>query len=591
MVSSAGFPPHTLSEYALLADGERGALIGPRGDIAFLCAPRWHDDTVFASLLGGNGGYAITPADPRFVWGGYYERDTLIWRSRWVTTTSVVESREALAFPGDRNRLVLLRRVEAHLGEAHVRVTMECCARFGEDPMEVRREDDVWEGRSGPLRIRWTGAGSARLEDGGLVLDLVVPEGRHHDLVLEISDSSLPRATPEPGLTWAATERAWKDAVPDLSGSAAPGDSRHSYAVLRGLTSATGGMVAAATTALPERAEQGRNYDYRYAWIRDQCYAGQAAAVVGGHELLDAAVRFVTTRVHEDGPHLLPAYTVTGDRVPDERRLSMPGYPGAPTQVGNHAGAQFQLDAFGESLLLLAAADRAERLDGDGWKAVEILIASIEKRGEEPDGGIWELSNDRWAHSRLMCAAGLRAVARQRPDRVGSSWSGLADALIDSVDRDCLHPDGRWQRAPDDPRVDASLLLPGIRGAVPPDDPRQVRTWQAVVAELADDGFVYRFRHSDNTPLHDAEGAFVLSGFHMSLACLVQGRVTEAVRWFERNRGALGPAGLFAEEYDVVQRQLRGNLPQAFAHALLMETAHELGRAGVDANGFDAEER
>src|SRR3954452_21768410 len=103
------FPPHTLSEYALLADGERGALVGPRGDIAFMCAPRWHDDAVFAAMLGGRGCYAVTPVDQRFVWGGYYERDSLVWRSRWVTTSAVVESREALAFPGASRRLVLLR--------------------------------------------------------------------------------------------------------------------------------------------------------------------------------------------------------------------------------------------------------------------------------------------------------------------------------------------------------------------------------------------------------------------------------------------------------------------------------------------------
>src|SRR3954453_11425975 len=127
--------PQSLRQYALLADGERGALVGPRGDVAFLCAPRWHDDAVFSSLLGGRGEYAVTPADARFVWGGHYEQDTLIWRSRWVTTTSEIESREALAFPGERERVVLLRRVEAMAGDAHVRVALDCRAEFGSRPM------------------------------------------------------------------------------------------------------------------------------------------------------------------------------------------------------------------------------------------------------------------------------------------------------------------------------------------------------------------------------------------------------------------------------------------------------------------------
>ena len=583
-------PPVPLRQYSLLADGERGALVGPRGDIGFLCAPQWHDDAVFSSLLGGHGSYAVTPTSSRYVWGGHYDQDTLIWRSRWVATDAVVECREALAFPGERDRVVLLRRVEAPLGDAHVRVVLDCRAEFGARPMTVRRSaDGVWEGRTGDLRYRWSGAPAhARLDEGRLTVVLDVPHGGHHDLVLEISRQPLPDEPPDPVRAWTRTENAWRDAVPDLSQSVAPGESHHSYAVLRGLTGASGAMVAAATTALPERADTGRNYDYRYAWIRDQCFAGQAAAAVGGHELLDDAVRFVSERVLADGPQLRPAYTVDGDPVPDERRLPLPGYPGAPVRVGNRANQQFQLDAFGESLLLLAAADEAGRLDGTGEKAVEALVDAIDQRQGDPDAGIWELDDRRWAHSRLICAAGLRAAATRRTGSTADAWQHLADRLVGSVDRDCLHPSGRWQRSPDDACVDAALLLPGLRGAVPPDDPRHLLTCRAVVDELTDDGYVYRFRQEPDVPLHDAEGAFVLSGFHLALVALQQGDVAGALRWFERNRGALGPPGLFTEEYDVVQRQLRGNLPQAFVHALLLETAHRLGAAGVSSRGFDA---
>ncbi|MBO0845918.1 MAG: hypothetical protein J2P22_10920, partial [Nocardioides sp.] len=151
----------------------------------------------------------------------------------------------------------------------------------------------------------------------------------------------------------------------------------------------------------------------------------------------------------------------------------------------------------------------------------------------------------------------------------------LADRIVADASRDCVHPSGRWQRAPDDPAVDAALLLPAIRGAVPADDPRSVATVRAVIDDLAEDGYVYRFRHRPG-PLHEAEGAFLLCGFHVALALHQQGDAYTAVRWLERNRGALGPPGLFTEEFDVVQRQLRGNLPQAFVHALLIETAHTL---------------
>ena len=108
----AGLPPHVLRDYALLADGERGALVGPRGDIAWMCAPHWDSGAVFSSMIGGSGFYAITP-DERFTWGGYYEEGSLIWRSRWITTGGIAECREALAYPGDARIAVLLRRIEA----------------------------------------------------------------------------------------------------------------------------------------------------------------------------------------------------------------------------------------------------------------------------------------------------------------------------------------------------------------------------------------------------------------------------------------------------------------------------------------------
>ncbi|WP_345703043.1 glycoside hydrolase family 15 protein [Pseudonocardia eucalypti] len=139
---------------------------------------------------------------------------------------------------------------------------------------------------------------------------------------------------------------------------------------------------------------------------------------------------------------------------------------------------------------------------------------------------------------------------------------------------DCLHPSGRWQRAPDDPRVDAALLLPALNGALPADDPRNTATLRAVTTQLTDDGYVYRYR-PDNRPLGTAEGAFTLCGFLLAQATH-RHNPTAAARWFERNRAACGPPGLFAEEYDVTQRQLRGNLPQAFVHAQLLHTSLHL---------------
>jgi len=577
------YPPHVLRQYALLADGERGALIGPQGDIAWMCAPHWDSDAVFSSLIGGGGAFAVTPQNVRHVWGGCYEAGSLIWRSRWITNDGVIECREALAFPGDSERVVLLRRIVAVRGPARVRVVAEPRSGFGRHgPGSLHQEAGVWSGRSGALQWRLTGAEAARARKSAqphgelLMAELTVPAGEHHDLVFEVSEQSLPEQLVNPDIAWSATEAAWSRSVPDLASSIAPHDAQHAYAVLRGLTSAGGGMVAAATMSLPERAGQGGNYDYRYAWIRDQSYAGMAAASAGAPELLDAAVGFVSARLLEDGPQLKPAYTVTGGAVPDEQTLDLSGYPGASVKTGNWVNSQFQLDAFGEALQLLATAARADRLDTEGRRAVHTAVEAIATRHTEPEAGIWELDNKRWTQSRLACVAGLRAVAAlpaAGPDL--AECATLADTLLAETARTSLHPDGYWQRAPDNPGLDASLLLPPVRGALPAEDPRTRATLRAVQENLTDDHFVYRFRH-DQRDLGDAEGAFLLCGFMMALAEHHQGRPLHAIRWFERNRSACGPPGLFSEEYDINQRQLRGNLPQAFVHALMLETATRL---------------
>ena len=367
MAGSVEFPPRVLREYALLADGERGALVGPDGDIAWLCVPRWDGDAVFSSLIGGRGGYAVTPTG-RHVWGGYYEEGSMIWRSRWILAAGgAVETRDCLGYPADPHRAVLLRRLLALDSHATVEVSLRPRAGYDRQPLtDLHRTGECWTGRCGELYLRWSGARSAAAREHGelLSMTLELEPGRHHDLVLELSDRPLPEQPVDPDIAWQATETAWQRDVPSFSGALHPRDTRRNYAVLRGLTSRGGGMVAAATTSLPERAEAGRNYDYRYVWIRDQCYAGQAVAADGPHPLLDDAVRFVADRLLEHGDRLAPAYTTTGEPVPSQRHLDLPGYPGGYDIVGNWVNQQFQLDALGEALLLFAAAAGHDRLDG-----------------------------------------------------------------------------------------------------------------------------------------------------------------------------------------------------------------------------------
>jgi hypothetical protein len=570
--------PHVLRDYALLADGERGALVGPAGDISWLCFPRWDSGSVFASLVGGRGEYVVAPTG-RHVWGGYYEPGSLIWRNRWTTEHGILECRDALRFPAESGRAVLLRRITAVAGPASVQVDLRPRAGYDRKQLTgLRQHRGVWTGRTGDVHLRWHSGTGVRAREHGqaLQLRLNLDAGQSRDLVLELSTRPDDPQLPAVDEMWRTTEAAWQHTVPALENCLAPRDTRHTYAVLRGLTASSGGMVAAATTSLPERAEAGRNYDYRYVWIRDQSYAGLAAAAAGAESLLDDAVRFVSGRLLEHGDRLAPAYTVLGEPIPGERHIDLPGYPGGHDIIGNRVNDQFQLDAFGESLQLLAAAGGRDRLQVEHWKAAEIAAAAIEKRWQEPDAGIWEIDDRPWTHSRLTAAAGLRAIAGVAPRTPAvAGWLALADRIIADTDQRALHPSGRWQRSPDDPAVDGALLIPALRGAVPPNDLRSRATLQAYLRDLTLDGYAYRFRH-DQRPLPEAEGSFLLCGFLVALSLHQQGEPIGARAWFERTRAACGPPELLSEEFDSLQHQQRGNLPQAFVHALLLETSVRL---------------
>ncbi|MFD0327859.1 glycoside hydrolase family 15 protein [Streptacidiphilus monticola] len=564
-------PPQPLVGYALLADGERGALVGPQGEVVWLCAPRWDSDAVFSHLVGGPGWYQVCPVQT-FVPGGHYEAGSLVWRSRWITHAGILECREALAFPGDPHRTVLLRRLTARSGRTTARIAFEPAAGFGSGRVDrLRRDQDgVWTADLGGLRMRWRGARDARMRGGVLVFEVELTAGQEHDLVLELSDRPLPEPVP-PDELWRATETAWRQALPALGHR----DVRHACTVLRGLTGSSGGTVAAATTSLPERAEQGRNYDYRYVWIRDLSYIGLAAAAAGAEEMLDGAVRFVTERLLEHGERLAPAYTVAGDPIPDQRQLDLPGYPGGFDLVGNTVAHQFQLDAFGESLLLLAEAARLDRLDGDGHRAVRLAVDAVAARRRQPDSGIWELEPRRWTHSRLSCVAGLRAAAGNCAlGGRAAEWAALADRVLAETAADSLHRSGRWQRAPDDPSVDAALLLPPLRGALP----RRTRAaWPRWTRSCATSPRGLRLPIPPRrAAARGRRGRVPALRLRAGPGRARAGPRADRSPPLRTQPGRGRPAGLYAEEFDVAQSQLRGNLPQAFVHALQVEAATRL---------------
>ena len=206
----AGPPPDTLRDYALIADGRRGAIVGPRGDVAGMCFPRWHDASVFTSLLGGAGTYVVGPRD-RHVWGGYYEDGTLIWRSRWVTDDAIVECREALACPSRPDQAVLLRRIEVVDGAADMAVRLHPRAGYDRHGVDERHHvDGTWILRTGDVHLRLSAspAVALRSSEAGVSGWFQARAGDAVDLVLEVSTSAIGNRPVDPDRAWAATAKA-----------------------------------------------------------------------------------------------------------------------------------------------------------------------------------------------------------------------------------------------------------------------------------------------------------------------------------------------------------------------------------------------
>ena len=381
-------------------------------------------------------------------------------------------------------------------------------------------------------------------------------------------------AAPDPDEAWTATRAAWSERLPELPDARRRGTPGTPTRCMQGLTSGGGGMVAAATMSLPERAGQGRNYDYRYVWIRDQCFAGQAVAAAGPLPLMDDAVRLVTDRLLADGAQLSPAYTVTGDPVPDETTLDLPGYPGGADIVGNWVNHQFQLDAFGEALLLLASAADHDHLNGEHWRAAEIAVARdraalararrrrVGARSRRLDPQPVDLRRRAAADRGPPATRPGRAVAgARRRDRRRHRRARAAPRRATGSAR------------PPTPRVDAALLLPGLRGARARRRPADDRDPGGGRARSLP-GRVLLSVPPRRPPARRRRGRVSDVRVHDVARLRSAGGSRSGRRaWFERNRTACGSPGLLTEEYDVRQRQLRGNLPQAFVHALLLECA------------------
>jgi GH15 family glucan-1,4-alpha-glucosidase len=369
---------------------------------------------------------------------------------------------------------------------------------------------------------------------------------------------------------------AWWRAWVDKASASGPdsADTRRSALVLKALTNApTGAVAAAPTTSLPEAIGADRNWDYRYSWVRDSQFTVRSLGELGFDREADGFRRFIE-RTAAGSPHDLQImYGLGGRRRLTEVTLPLEGYRGsAPVREGNAAAEQFQLDVYGELLdLAWRWHQRGYSPDDDYWRFLLGLVDTAAERWEEPDRGLWELRGEprHFVHSKIMCWAALdrgiklaEECLRQAPVR---QWRKVRDRIKSSIDEHGIdHDRNALVQAYGSTELDAALLLAPSVDYIAYDDPRMIATSDAIAADLDDNGLLRRYRSDDG--LGGEEGIFIACTFWLAECLAHQGRVTLARAAYDRAARTANDLGLYAEEYDPRHRQAIGNFPQGLSH-------------------------
>jgi GH15 family glucan-1,4-alpha-glucosidase len=584
--------PQRIEDYAVIGDTQTAALVGRNGSIDWLCSPRFDSAASFAALLGGpeHGRWQLCPAEKTERITRRYRGDSLVLETTFVTSTGTIR---LIDFMPPRGREPdLIRVVEGVTGE--VAVHMELVIRFdyGAIVPWVSRQDGALRAIGGPDAMAlWT-----PIETVGVGLttqaDFKVRAGERCPFVLMWYPSHEPLPTPlDAGDALEDTEAWWRDWSAGCTYEGPARDSVYRSAItLKGLTYApSGGIVAAATTSLPEFIGGVRNWDYRFCWLRD---ASQTLrALIGCGFISEAAAwrDWLIRAVAGDPDQLQIMYGAAGERRLTEFELPwLPGYEDSrPVRIGNMAFTQLQLDVYGEVMDALHLA----RLAGippndDAWHLQQAMLRRLTTLWREPDEGIWEVRGKRrhFTHSKVMAwlafDRAIRTVEEGGYEGPVEQWRRERDAVRHEVMQQGFDAERQcFTQYYGSRELDASLLILPLVGFVPASDARMVGTVAAIERELMRDGLVYRYSTVPDGKvdgLPPGEGAFLPCSFWLVDNYLLQGRRAEGQALFERLCGLANDVGLLAEEYDPDARRLLGNFPQAFSHISLVNSARML---------------
>lgn len=579
-----------IEDYALIGDCETAALVSASGSIDWLCWPDFSSQACFAALLGTeeNGYWKIVPADGEWMATRRYREATLILETTLESPDGAVRLIDFMPIRGQNSHVV--RIVEGIRGS--VKLRMELALRFD-------------YGRTVPWVTRLANGVRAVAGPNLAILHASVPvHGENLKTVAEFSVSSGERAWFS--LTYGAsyhavpktvdavealqdTQKFWRKWSAQLTYEGPYRDEvERSLIALKAMTfKPTGGIVAAATTSLPEAVGGQRNWDYRYCWLRDSTFTLLALTNGGYHDEAAAWQDWLLRALAGSPDQVQIMYGLKGERQLLEWEIDwLAGYESSkPVRIGNAASEQVQLDIYGEMLDSFFHAQHSMcRHSEVDFRVLVILLEHLETIWQQPDEGIWETRGGprQFTYSKMMAWVAFdRAVllAEQlKYDAPVERWKTIRDAIHADVCAKAFNKRrNSFTQAYGSEELDAALLLMPAVGFLPGSDPRVRATVEAIERELMPDGLVLRYdtaKAPDGLP--PGEGVFLACSFWMVSSLRAIGRVDDARALFEKLLGLRNDLGLLSEEYDAERKRLVGNFPQAFSHIALVNAAFDL---------------
>ena len=593
-----------IGDYGVIGDLYTVGLVGMDGSIDFLCLPDFDSPSVFAALVDAERGgrFQIAPLLASAARKQLYLPDTNVLLTRFLDADGVAEVSDFMPVDDAGQAHTVVRRAKTVRG-AVLRFRMRCEPRFdyarATHTAERRSDTEVlFVGRSGggELALRLRSSVPLQIENGAAVAEFALGAEASAWFVLEVVHAQEPSPSERPDYesdSFKETVNFWRRWVARSSYSGRWRETvNRSALALKLLTSRRyGSIVAAPTFGLPEVIGGGRNWDYRYTWIRDSSFTLYGLMRLGYTDEAAAFMRWLTDRYRElapDGSFQI-MYGLDGRHLLPEEILShLEGYMGSrPVRVGNAAFDNLQLDIYGELMDSVYLYDKyGSPMGYDAWTYVVRLLDWLSANWRRPDESIWEVRGGRqeFLFSRVMCWVAFDRAIRLATKRSFpaplAKWYETRDTIFQDIFTRFWDPArGAFVQHVGATTLDAATLLMPLVRFVSPTDPRWISTLRAIERELVSDSLVYRYRLAGgfSDGLTGEEGTFSMCSFWYVECLSRMGDLHKARFLFEKMLGYANHLGLYGEQLGL-QAQHLGNFPQAFTHLALISAAFDLDR-------------